>query len=310
MSIVVGYKRILKAKRKFKPKPPAEVYSTSNNISEMQSEVFDADSDTIVVDNSANCIIWRHKHNFIPSTYRTLDPLKSPDICTASGQGSPMAIGDLNIGWYDDFGTYHNFVLKDTYHIPTSSVNVLGISAFSKSIGDYDTKGTRINSSGQESIFSWNNNAFQRSFSHSEANIPELPVNDGYTKFYKFCNFIEHIRPISKQCYSAFRTVVKNPINNIPYKIGEEVLYKNNDHVEKGVIECICLDKQLQDYKFDIKFKGGQKVITSRDSIMALDETDVSQIPYTSEEFLQHAKCLTAEELDLIKRPLPLSPVQ
>ena len=105
MSIVVGYKRILKAKRKFKPKPPAEVYSTSNNISEMQSEVFDADSDTIVVDNSANCIIWRHKHNFIPSTYRTLDPSKSPDICTASGQGSPMAIGDLNIGWYDDFGT-------------------------------------------------------------------------------------------------------------------------------------------------------------------------------------------------------------
>ena len=187
---------------------------------------------------------------------------------------------------------------------------MLGISAFSKSIGDYDTKGTRINSSGQESIFSWNNNAFQRSFSHSEANMPELPVNDGYTKFYKFCNFIEHIQPISKQCYSAFRTVVKNPINDIPYKIGEEVLYKNNDHVEKGVIERICLDKQLQDYKFDIKFKGGQKVITSRDSIMALDETDVSQIPYTSEEFLQHAKCLTAEELDLIKRPLPLSPVQ
>ena len=75
--------------------------------------------------------------------------------------------------------------------------------------------------------------------------MPELPVNDGYTKFYKFCNFIEHIQPVSKQCYSAFRTVVQNPIHNLPYKIGEEVLYKNNDHVEKGVIENITLDKHL-----------------------------------------------------------------
>ena len=310
LAIFVGYKRILKAKKKAKQGKQHNVYSTSNNISEMRSEVFDAYSDTIIVDNSANCVIWRHKRNFVPSTYKKLDPSMTPDISTASGPGYPIAIGNLNIGWYADSGLYHNFVRKDSFHIPSSPVNVLGLSAFSKSIGDYNTSGTRINSSGQESIFSWDNNKFQRSFSHSEANMPELPVNDGYTKFHKFCNFIEHIQPISKQCYSAFRTVVTNPIHDIPYKIGEEVLYKNNDHVEKGVIENICIDKQLNDYKINVKFRGGRKIDANRDNIMALDETDVSQVPYTSQEFLQHAKCLTAEELDLLKHPLPLTPLQ
>ena len=43
---------------------------------------------------------------------------------------------------------------------------------------------------------------------------------------------------------------------------------------------------------------------------MAMDETNVSQIPYTYEEFIQNAKCLMAEELELIKHPLPLTPIQ
>ena len=59
VAIIVGYKRILKAKKKNKQINQHEVYSTSDKYSEMRSEVFDADSDTIVVDNSANCILWR-----------------------------------------------------------------------------------------------------------------------------------------------------------------------------------------------------------------------------------------------------------
>ena len=40
---------------------------------------------------------------------------------------------------------------------------------------------------------------------------------------------------------------------------------------------------------------------------MADDATDVSQIPCTSKDFPYHAQCLTKEELDLLKHPLPLT---
>ena len=310
VAIKIGYKRILLSKTQQKQHQSNTSFSTSTSHSDMRSEVFDADSDTIVVDNSANCIIWRHKRNFVQSTYTKLDPSLRPNISTASGPGSPVAIGDLNLGWYDDSGQYHNFVLKNAFHIPKSPVNVLGLSAFSKSIGDYNSGGTRINSSGTESIFSWNNNKCQRSFSHSEADMPELPVNDGYSKFHKFCNFIEHIQPVTKQCYSAFRTVVQNPLQDVPYKIGEEVTYKYDDHVEKGIIDKITFDLEKKDHDFCIIFKDGRRVIANKNSIMADDETDISQVPYTSEEFLQNAKCLTQEELNLLKHPLPLSSLQ
>ena len=61
VAIIEGHKRILKAKQKNKQIHQHRVYSTADKYSDMRSEVFDADSDTIVVDNSANCIIWRHK---------------------------------------------------------------------------------------------------------------------------------------------------------------------------------------------------------------------------------------------------------
>ena len=69
------------------------------------------------------------------------------------GKGSPVGVGDLNIGWRDDFGKYHGFMIPKVFHIPTSPVDILGVSAFSQAIGNYHKKGTGINSSGQDSIF-------------------------------------------------------------------------------------------------------------------------------------------------------------
>ena len=74
-------------------------------------------------------------------------------MSSAVGNATPVGVGDLNIGWRDDFGKYHGFVIPKVLHIPTSPVNILGVSAFSQAIGDYQQKGIRINSSGQDSIF-------------------------------------------------------------------------------------------------------------------------------------------------------------
>ena len=85
VAIKIGYDRILQCKHQQKSNQLKTSYSTSTATSDMRSEVFDANSDTIVVDNSANCIIWRHKRNFVQSTYTKLDPSLRPNISTATG---------------------------------------------------------------------------------------------------------------------------------------------------------------------------------------------------------------------------------
>ena len=90
----------------------------------LRSEVFDGDSDTIIVDNSANCVIWKHKKNFVPETYVALDKNNMIGVASAVGSGVPIAIGDLNIGRRDDNGQYHKFVIQKVFHIPDSPVNI------------------------------------------------------------------------------------------------------------------------------------------------------------------------------------------
>ena len=126
---------------------------TENTLGSLWSEVFDTDLDTVIVDNSTNCIIWRHKKNLLPQSYTPLQPSNTPGVNIAAGTGVPIAYGTLPISWKDDDGKVHDSVLTKVLNIPTSPVNVLGIGALSKIIGDYDTKGTCVNSSGSDLIF-------------------------------------------------------------------------------------------------------------------------------------------------------------
>ena len=43
--------------------------SKNNNYN---TEILDADSDMIIVDNSANCIVWKNKESFVKGTYRKI----------------------------------------------------------------------------------------------------------------------------------------------------------------------------------------------------------------------------------------------
>ena len=130
------------------------------------------------MDNSANCIIWNAKENFIPDSYIKFGSSIDSGIATAVGSGSPVGIGSLRIGWDDDNGKFHEYIIKGVYHVPTSPVNILDLSAFSKSLGDYDQKGIRINSSGQDSIFTWDNLQYTKTIQHLEAHMPEMVVNN------------------------------------------------------------------------------------------------------------------------------------
>ena len=296
VTVIKGYKRIELCKQVNEAQ--AYQFQEKNKGAKLRSEVFDADSDTIIVDNSANCKIWRHEKNFVQNTYVKFDPKKACGVTSLVGNGSPVGIGDLNLGWRDNNGHNHKFLKPKVFHIPDSPVNISGLSAISKAIGDFQKKGTRINLSGLDSVFTWDDGKYSKTFTHSEANIPEMTVNDGYAAFHRFCDFIQKINPVAAtQCYHT-RVPPKNKIGiEATYDYGEEVIYKNADHVERGVIEIIAVDGTNKNVLYDLKFRDDRRITTNKDHVFATDETDVSILPNDAEDFVHQAKYLTAEEL-------------
>ena len=135
-TILQGYKRVLYATRNERQSKMVLQTSTAN-ISKQNSPIFVSDSKLIIIDNLANCIIWNDKKSFVPETYRSLNSEITPIFDTAAGPGNAVGIEDLSISWKDDNSKIYHFVLSNVFHIPDSPVNILGISAFLKCIGDY-----------------------------------------------------------------------------------------------------------------------------------------------------------------------------
>ena len=70
------------------------------------------------------------------------------------------------------------------------------------------------------------------------------------------------------------------------------------------------LNKNTNSPCLEIKFGDGRRVEASLDNVMAEDETDISVIPLTATEFVEHAKCLTEEDIKLLQHPVPLTKLQ
>ena len=124
-----GYQTILKTSKTYDQVINTNAFQSQNELYgiNLQSEVFDGDFDTIIVDNSANCIIWKHEQNFIQNSYVEIDLKITYGVTSSVGSRSLVGIGDLRIGWNDDDGKYHKFVLPQVLHIPDSPVNILGL---------------------------------------------------------------------------------------------------------------------------------------------------------------------------------------
>jgi len=134
---LTAYKKLLQTKSK-----KNQCFKTTQDDND--AALFDSDADTVMVDNSANCIVWKSRNAFLDATYKTLENFQTPMIDTVAGAGNPTGIGQVPISWFDDDGVKLKFILNDVYHIPDSPVNILGISAFSNIVGDYyEAEGTR-----------------------------------------------------------------------------------------------------------------------------------------------------------------------
>ena len=84
------------------------------------------------------------------------------------------------------------------------------------------------------------------------------------------------------------RRSIENLINTTPYKVEEEVIYKNFDHIESGIMESISRGKCTDSPIFDQKFKKGYKIKASFDTVISRDAKDFSHLPYTSNVLKQY----------------------
>ena len=157
-------------------------------------------------------------------------------------------------------------------------------------------------------MLTWDHGKYQRTLQHSDTNMPALPVNDSFSKFYTFCNFVDRINPIKAQCYH----VAKTPVNydKLVYQIREEVLYQNVAHVEKGVIEKISYEGDMKVPHYHITFKDSRKIKSISDNLRSADETDMATIPTSPKQFIEHSKMLTEEDIKNLQHPLPLTKLE
>ena len=115
--------------------------------------------------------------------------------------------------------------------------------------------------------------------------MPALPVNEGYYMFHNFCDFVERMVLNSLQCYHEKNWSKK--INQILFGVGEDVIYQNLDHVEKGIIERITYENKLQIPHFHIKFKDNRVVkIHANNLHYQTLENDFATLPITLTDFL------------------------
>ena len=189
------------------PKNKRTVLATINVFTagnELPSVQFDDDGSTVVLDNSATGHICNTANMYVG----TIRPVENDAaVATINGKdNSPSGVGTVDWNWRDDDGVLHTHRFEDVLYFPQSPVNILSVTCFAEQLKDL--RRTRISTGGMDSIFTWDQNKYRRTIVHPESGLPELPVNEGYTRFHSFCSLLSKYFPTPRFAFcSAFTSV-------------------------------------------------------------------------------------------------------
>ena len=78
-----------------------------------------------------------------------------------------------------------------------------------------------------------------------------------------------------------------------------EMHFFNN--IERGIVKNVHRDSKSNDALYEMKFRYDKRVTTPESNILASSERDVLILPREACNFVQQAKCLTSEEIEMIK---------
>ena len=146
-------------------------------------------------------------------------------------------MGTVRWRWKDDTGKQHTTDVHDVLLFPQSPVNILSITALAEQFNN--DKGTGIDTKQSKSLFYWKENKFQRTIHHPSSNLPELPINEGFTIASLFSKMVGIKVCLTKQhchCHNVHlipddqEPATSLELSDQMFHVGETLLYLNAGH--------------------------------------------------------------------------------
>lgn len=280
---------------------------------------FDTDSKTVVCNNSANVHICNDENMFVGKVI----PTKMNCVATTGGEKSKAKeTGIVRWKWKDDDGLLYSIDLKDVLYFPTSPVNILSVTSLAAQLND--KTGTGINTRWTTSTFYWENNKFQRTIPHSASNLPELPINEGFTLASLYTKAVGLKVNLTKSFFHCHRTTLisqdetddeliqptpKLNLSDDIFHVGETLLYTKEGQASYVRVEKIFLDSDSI-LKLCVRSASDQVIETTIEFLRAPELPDIGWIPTSIPEKRTAAANLPATDLEKLTNPVKLSPLQ
>ncbi len=278
-----------------------------------QSLNFDTDSSIVICDNSANVHVCFDKRMFIGELRRT----DKHYVATIGGSKNvAQGMGTVRWRWRDDNGKEHAMNIENVLFFPQSPVNILSVTCLADQFKD--DEGTGIDTKRNQSRFYWDKNRYQRTILHPASNLPELPVNEGFSLAGLYSRVFGRKISLAKEhchCHTSMH-IPEDGEQQAPadlssnlFHVGETLLYTKDGHTSYARVEEIFFDDDMV-LRFRIKTKSDESITVTRESLRAPEAPDIGWIPTNVPEHREAASHLSEEELNAIANPVKLSPLQ
>jgi hypothetical protein len=209
-------------------------------------------------------------------------------VATIGGsKNSSAGMGTVNWRWKDDHGISHAMKIKDVLFFPDLPVNILSITCLADQFKDDD--GTGIDTKQTKSRFYWDNNQFQRTINHPASNVPELPINEGFSLAARFTNaFATKVCREKTHCHCHLSQQIPEDdsekqtleLSSNMFHVGETLLYTNEGHTTYVRVDKIFLDDDAV-LRFHVHMKDENLITTTQEYLRAPDALDIGWIPST-----------------------------
>ena len=225
-------------------------------------------------------------------------------------------MGTVRWRWKDDTGKQHTTDVHDVLLFPHSPVNSLSITALTEQFND--NEGTGIDTKRSKSLFYWKENKFQRTIHHPSSNLPELPINEGFTIASLFSKMVGMKVCLTKQhchCHNVHlipddqEPATSLELSDQMFHVGETLLYLNAGHTSYVRVEKIYLDDDAT-LRIQVRTKNDEIIETTKESLRSPTDPDIGWIPASIPEKEATASTLSEEDIKKISDPVTLSPLQ
>ena len=204
------------------------------------------------------------------------------------------------------------------FFFPDSPVNILSVTKFADQLND--DEGTGIDTKRNHSVLYWNKKQFQRTVRHPASNLPEMPLNEGWSRFSLFSKLIGQKVCLEKQHCHCHANLVEDDDNDSPisksidlsddiFHVGETLLYLKEGRTTYARIEKITLgpDSVL---RFKVKTSSGDEIETTKEFLRDPKSPDIGWIPTSVPETKNVTADIPDEVLKKISNPVKLNPLE